>query len=823
MPRFDKDEVKQAAAGRWPEVFASLANQSATIFDGKHHACPKCGGADRFRFIDRAEGACLCNQCFTTKNGDGISVVQWLTGWSFGESLSAIAKYCNVKPLKSKGTDPASLLEWLPWNETLAGLWCLQKKPIKTDAIKRIGGRFARYRNQYTVVAIPVWGPSLDEQPAVGWIIYRPDGRELPKGPKDSTEWVKVKLVEGSGQGVVCNPRTFDCEGEIWKTEGSTDLLTLLSVDPEASAFTTANGTTEKPLDWIVKLCEGRDVIVIHDADKPGQDGATWVSGRDGSRRPGWCPRLAEQAKTVRNLTLPFPIEATKGPDLRDFFAGGGSMESLRERLATAEPFGVDQPSESPIEEDEDDPQRLARINLERYRSEHDGRLIFWCDEWWKWKDGRYRRIANNELRCKVWAAIRKEFEHCWRERRAKGDDKPIKKVSKALVINVIGAMESMCSIPFSVPMPCWLPDRSQPHYVATTNGILNLDAVFAERPESEFLLTHSPDWFSTFRLNYPFDINAECPKWLRFIASSMENDAERISILQEWAGYLLTTSNYMQKFVAFEGDGGNGKTVFFAGMEAMLGKDNVGHVALERFGGQFDLATTLGKSLNICNDVGEVDRVAEAELKQFTGGDAMQFDRKNRDPLTAVPSAKLMLSWNRRPNFRDRSNGLWRRMILVPFNYTPDAEHIVRGMDQSDWWIDQGEASGILLWAIAGLARLKEQGRFTRSSVCENALDEIRKHANPALEFLSEYVVSQPGSKIPKSHLYELYQHFCMKTGNKHPLTQQKFGKEVFKVFPGCNVGKATVGHQRKDAYTEIAFSVDEIFSKSVEQEKLF
>jgi P4 family phage/plasmid primase-like protien len=824
MPRFDKDEVKQAAAGRWPEVFASLANVDADKFDGKHHACPKCGGVDRFRLIDRAEGACLCNQCLTEKNGDGIAVVQWLTGWSFGETISAIAKYCSVKPLKSKKADPAELLEWLPWNETLAGLWCLKKKPIKTDAIKRIGGRFARYRSQFTVIAIPVWGASLDEQPAVGWIIYRPDGRELPKGPKDAVEWVKVKLVEGSGQGVVCNPRTFDCEGELWKTEGSTDLLTLLSVDPEASAFTTANGATEKPLDWIVKLCEGRDVIVIHDADKPGQDGATWIVSRDGSKRPGWCPKLAEMAGSVRNLTLPFEIQANKGQDIRDYFVGGGTMDLLRERLPAAEAFGAEEADKAGewVEESEDDPQRLARINVERYKADHAGRLVFWRDEWWKWREGKYRKIELPELRAKVWQAVRIEFERCYHERVKTGDDKPVRKITRAIVNNVIGAMESICTIPSSIVMPSWLPDRSERNYLAVSNGLLDMDSLFLGRDNC--LSPLSDDWFCAFQLDYAFDPAADCPIWQQFIYSAMQGDMERIAILQEWAGYCLTGRNEYQRFLAMEGDGGNGKTVYTAGITAMLGTENISRVALEKFGGQFDLSTTIGKAVNICGDVGELDRAAEAELKQFTGGDVMQFDRKNKTPLTAKPTAKLILSWNLRPRFADRSDGLWRRMVLIPFNYRPKPHEIVRGMDEARWWIENGQAPGILLWAIAGLRRLRDQGDFTRSKVVESAIDDYRIGANPALEFLTEFVQVEEGHRISKIRLYEMYQHFCQKTGHKHPLAQRAFGREVKKRFPDAIDTKVSIGNQRENGYEGLKFTSDHVFNLAVEKnESLF
>lgn len=820
MPRYDKEEVKQAAAGRWPEVFASIANVDAKLFDGRHHACPKCGGTDRFRLIDRSEGACLCNQCLTSQNGDGLSIVQWLTGWSFGESLSAIARYCNVKPLKSKSGNPADSLEFMPWNETLAGMWCIKKPPIKTDAIKRIGGRFARYRNQYTVVAIPVWGPAIDKESPVGWIIYRPDGRDLPKGPKNATEWVKVKLVEGSQQGVVCNPHTFEADGEIWKLEGSTDLLTILSIAPELSAFTTANGASEKPLDWIVKLCEGRDVIVVHDADKPGQDGATWVGDRDGSRRPGWCPRLAETALSVRNLTLPFSIEPTKGQDVRDYFVGGGEMDLLRERLATAEEFGKDQPTEPSIEQADDDPHRLAKINVIQYEAEHGGKLIFWRDEWWRYRDGVYKRIARNDLRSKINAMIRSEFVAQWKERKRTGKnaDKPVQKVSPSIVTGTVEAMQSICRISWNIDMQTWLPTRKQRHLIAMKNGILDLDAVFAGRNPGDFMLEHSPEWFSTIKLDYPFDESADCPIWDEYLWKTFEGDQERIALVQEWAGYLLTPGNSEQKFLALEGDGGNGKTVFMAAMTAMIGRQNISSVPLEKFGGRFDLYNTIGKMVNICGDVGEIDRVAEGQLKDFTGGGSLLFDRKGIDPVEAIPTAKLMMSWNTRPRFRDRSHGLWRRLLLIPFNRRVPDEEKIPGMTDPEWWIRQGEVAGVLLWAIAGLHRLRRNGRFTMPEISRLAVRDYEIDSNPTLEFIQNEIETEASSHVRTDWLYRVYVHWSEKSGHR-PLGNRQFGKEIRKHIPDMDRKRLSYDG-RPWVYEGIKFSNEEIFSLTTDRE---
>ena len=828
--RYDKDLVRQAADGRWPEIIANLGRVDESILDGGHHPCPKCGGSDRFNLNREGTGGAFCNQCFTSRNGDGFATIQWLTGEDFAGVLKRVAEYCGVKPKRGKEkADPAKHLEFHPWSPTLVGLWCLKKKPIKPEAVQAIGGRVATYRGQYTVIAIPVWGPSLDESGPVGWVIYRADGGKLPKWERESKEpeWVKVKLTAGSSAGIICSAETgslASSKGPVWKTEGPTDLLAILSIDVSSppTGFTTANGATEKPVEWIVKQLEGKTVYVVHDADKPGQAGATWVDRRGGQRRPGWCPVVADYAEVVKNVCLPFPVEVTHGPDLRDFFAGGGTMERLLELAESADPWSEPASATDYVDEAEHDPHRLARINLAQYETNQGARLIFWRDEWWRYKGGVYRKLARNDLRSKVNGAIRQEFVERWRERQAADEDKPVRSVTPSIVSSAVEAMQSMSRISWSIEMQSCIDTRKRENWISMSNGILDLDAVFAGKPASECLMDHTPNWFSTIKLDYPFEEDADCPLWEEYLQRTFESDSERIGLVQEWAGYLLTSGNPEQKFLALEGEGGNGKTVFLSAMTAMIGEQNISVVPLEKFGGRFDLYGTVGKMANICGDVGEIDRVAEGHLKDFTGGGAMSFDRKGIEPIQCIPTAKLMMSWNSRPRFRDRSQGLWRRMLLVPFDRrVPDAEKIP-GMADPGWWVRQGEASGILLWAIRGLYRLRRRGYFEQPRASTQATEDYQREVNPVLEFFDDHIEQSPDHHINAEWLYRVYHHWCEKSGVR-PLGNRQFGKEVRKKFPGIERRRLNFDG-RPWIYEKIKFSSEEIFSLPTEQgEKFF
>jgi phage/plasmid-associated DNA primase len=142
--------------------------------------------------------------------------------------------------------------------------------------------------------------------------------------------------------------------------------------------------------------------------------------------------------------------------------------------------------------------------------------------------------------------------------------------------------------------------------------------------------------------------------------------------------------------------------------MTALLGEQNVSTVPLELFGDKFRLVNTLGKLANIVAEVGELDKMAEGYLKAFVVGDPMDFEMKFKQAFRTCPTARLVLATNNMPRFSDKTDGIWRRVLLLPFVVQISKSEAIRGMDPVEWWQERGELPGIFLWALAGLADLR-------------------------------------------------------------------------------------------------------------------
>ena len=228
------------------------------------------------------------------------------------------------------------------------------------------------------------------------------------------------------------------------------------------------------------------------------------------------------------------------------------------------------------------------------------------------------------------------------------------------------------------------------------------------------------------------------------------------------------------------EGEGANGKSVLLDVLKSLVGPENCSSVALESFVERFALSPTIGKLVNVCSEIGQVSKLPEGKLKAFVAGDPMSFDRKFRDPLQLNPTAQLVFATNQLPRFADRSEGIWRRLVVVPCTK-------VIPLDQQDREFANKlceELPGILNWALDGLARLRERGRFKVPEASMKAALALRQESHPELQFFEDCCEAEAKDEVDCGVLHQAYSQWCVE--NYHEVMDSKvFGKALRKRFP--------------------------------------
>lgn len=435
-----------------------------------------------------------------------------------------------------------------------------------------------------------------------------------------------------------------------------------------------------------------------------------------------------------------------------------------------------------------DDPFRLAPIIRERV-----GPLVCWQDCWWQYEGGAYRQVSAAFLKSLVAAEAQREFNESGHQTR---DDKPAS-VTPALVTRTLLALAALTTEDKSLEAPYWIGKYgpAEGPYLVFRNGLLNVDRALAG--ETDHCRAHTPAWFSQVQIDYDYiplplsniDFREVCPDWLAFLYEALEGDSRRIAMVQELFGYCLEPGNRLQKFFLVTGQAGSGKSTVLEILRALLGgAANCTSVPLSDLGSQFSGYSAAFALANIAGEVDPGKTVHEALIKAWVGGDYVKVEQKYEPVMSVRPLSKLIFSMNEPPPFADRTEGIWRRLVPMPFNWVV-REHKAEDRDLGER-LRGNELSGILLWSMAGLRRLRKRGAFTRSEVIEQAVEEHKLESQPERRFLLEhcqYREDLPArDSVPCEKLYQEYQNWCARAGVKKLLEDTRFGKQVRAVFPG-------------------------------------
>lgn len=290
-------------------------------------------------------------------------------------------------------------------------------------------------------------------------------------------------------------------------------------------------------------------------------------------------------------------------------------------------------------------------------------------------------------------------------------------------------------------------------------NGILELS--------TKTLKPHTPDFVSLVQSPVAFDPSATAPTWEQCLDAWMKGPeaAQKQDILQEFAGYLLTSSMAHAKALFLVGDGGNGKSTFADTLGMVIGHEGTSRIDLEDLYSMFGLKGLIGKRLNIIEEVGGNYYQAH-KLKKLISGEELTINMKYKDQFKFKPQAKFIFAVNTMPRVDDSSTATERRISIVQFNNN------FRDYPNTDLRFANGllakELPGILNWMIEGSHKLRKTKKFTITKEQQVSLLEYREENSSVEGFIGECLVFSEGKKCSVRELYSEYKDYCMKDGRK-------------------------------------------------------
>lgn len=313
----------------------------------------------------------------------------------------------------------------------------------------------------------------------------------------------------------------------------------------------------------------------------------------------------------------------------------------------------------------------------------------------------------------------------------------------------------------------------ADPNLLGVRNGVVNL--------KERDLIEIKPDTYVSLRCNVSYDPLARCCVFEQFLVD-IQPEAEIRRLLQQLAGVFLSGDSNLQKLIFFYGHGSNGKTTLIELFAWLLG-EYVKRIATEMLmvqqrnsqGPSPDIVALKGRRMVYCNEVEEGRHLAEGRVKELTGGDTLSGRIPYaKEDITFRPSHKLVMIGNHQPEIHDMSHGMWRRILLIPFEQTIAPEK------KDDNLLEKlkAEGPGILNWMLHGYHDYLKHGLVIPQSI-QSATDAYKSEQDVIGEWVEEHCNVNGSQSTNKYDLYKAYQIWARRRG-QYPLAQTRFTRKL-------------------------------------------
>lgn len=293
-------------------------------------------------------------------------------------------------------------------------------------------------------------------------------------------------------------------------------------------------------------------------------------------------------------------------------------------------------------------------------------------------------------------------------------------------------------------------------------SGFLNMNNGILDISRRE-LMPHSKNTFFKYHLSTDFNPSVTCPRWLEFMDFVFEGNRELIDASQEIFGYCIQGgSPWLHKAFFLYGGGRNGKSTWLDTLVALIGDHNRSAVPLSGLVKPFSVVMADGKLINAVSE-GESRELSSEAFKAACSGDTLIAAHKGKPEFAMPWTARMVISLNTLPNFRDTSVGSMERAYVIPFNrYIKPGERDVTIKDKLS-----AELSGILNWSLDGLDRLIKRGRLPEIEAQKDAMEEYKENSDTVYEWFKEWVkASDATTKFMPGVYYKHYKEWTLTRG---------------------------------------------------------
>lgn len=733
MTLLNVSHTSRAATGQWPVLLPALGIHITA--GGRAQPCPVCGGKDRFRFDNQqGRGTWFCNQC---GGGDGLSLVEKALAVTTKEAASKVAGVLgntSHAPLPVQNSQQEKTLARQQAAE--------QARQLVAAAVPQAGNAYLIRKGWPDVDTLTLQGKPL----RVGGITYQPGDLLLPL-TNAAGEVVNVQLINTAGDkrtlagGQVkdaCHSLAGPDHAVIWLTEGYATGLTVHQLTGESVCI--ALSANNLPALAQQLRAQYPDALLLLAADND---------------ENGTGQTRATEAAQLTGATLALPPMIG---DWNDLYQQQGKLPTLAQLQAFNPPQHP-----SPFDTLSDaDLKAMSASEKAELLAEHYQHLLAVPpvgEDLCRYENGAWQvlpyRVLSREIAA-LFQKIRAPF-------------------SASGIGSVLDTLKLM------------VPQMGTParQLIGFRNGVFDtVTGQFSAHQKTHWLRTvNSVDYTPSKAGENLADHAPHFWRWLTRAAGQQPDKRERILA----ALFMVLANRYdWQMFLEVTGPGGSGKSVMASIASLLAGKDNTTSASIDTLESSRDRASVVGFSLIILPDQ-EKWSGDGAGIKAITGGDAVAIDPKYRDGYSTHIPAVILAVNNNPMQFSDRSGGVSRRRVILPFpEVIPTHERDPQLLTKIT-----GELAVIVRHLMQRFANPNDARELLQAQQHSDEALEIKRSADPLVDFCGYLLEeSEPHGLYmgnanivpanPRKYLYHAYLSYMEARGHKYPLNLTAFGRAI-------------------------------------------
>lgn len=301
------------------------------------------------------------------------------------------------------------------------------------------------------------------------------------------------------------------------------------------------------------------------------------------------------------------------------------------------------------------------------------------------------------------------------------------------------------------------------------------------------------PEDLITMSTGLSFDPAATCPRWDRYLLEVFAQDEE----LAIWYQLLIGASliGMSKEAVAiYWGSGNNGKSkayetllLVFGDYGVQIGIETVTNARRTAGAPSSDLMRLRGARLALAAEPDEGARLKGGTLKNLASIDKMTGRELHGRQAEWEPTHTLHIATNHLPDIRDSSEGMWRRLLLVPFNVSFYKDRDPKEDPRLGEALAR-EAPGVLAWAVRGaVAYEARRSLHPVPGSVSAATSEYRRSEDTLQAFVEDRLEQAGDGRVRGPDLYQAYCSWAdeLELRPVDRYNNKQFGKEWKNRYP--------------------------------------